>query len=159
MLAGWKTQIGLEWALHQGFTHVFRTNSSSFVDLTKLANLVESLPSHGQALGFQGKMFGYSFLSGAGYLLSRDVVADIVANRHRWNHSLLDDVALSELITEASSVAFGKLPRLDVDSIAKLDAINVAALRAHFHFRLKTNGHASTVALARAFLQRYQQAN
>jgi hypothetical protein len=157
MLAGWKTLMAIEWAISRGFTHVFRTNSSSFIDLVKLQVLAEGVgDSSPVVLGKLGSFLGFPFVSGAGVLLNRAAMEGLVEDRARWNHALLDDISMAQLVRTLPAVRVCSLDRLDLVSLNNLRATSDAKLRKHFHFRLKTLGHRHTVALGREFVERYE---
>lgn len=100
---GRKTLIAFEYALHhREFDYVFRANASLYVNKAGLLQYVQDKPITGLALGViaagshEGEQF--PFLWGPSYLLSRDVVARVVANSDLWNHRMMDDLAISHLL-------------------------------------------------------------
>lgn len=103
---GHKTLGAFEWALqHRTFDYIFRGNASLFINKPGLLRYVQEQPETGLALGvvadcgqFEGET--YSFLWGPSYLLSRDVVEKVVANQAFWDHRLMDDNAISRLLTQ-----------------------------------------------------------
>jgi len=80
------------------FDYLFRTNSSTYVDRRRLIQFAQDLPRSRYWGGFTGTSEGITFTSGAGTLMSRDCVADAVTAE--WDWSLIDDVALSRVLTE-----------------------------------------------------------
>lgn len=102
---GRKTLCAFEWALaNRSFDYIFRANASLFINKPGLLNYVQEQPATGLALGvvadcgqYEGERF--SFLWGPSYLLSRDVVEKVVANQAFWDHRLMDDNAISRLLT------------------------------------------------------------
>ena len=155
-LIGWKTLRALEWLHSEGYDFVFRTNSSSYVDLMKLSQLINS--GHFPLSGFFGKtgvFFGQPFHSGAGYLLGSEAINQVMARKSRWNHFWLDDVALSALLEGCPAIVHGPLQRLDVSSLKQFEFCSPKELRLHFHFRLKTKNHRETVLLGERFRERY----
>lgn len=103
---GKKTLCAFEDALaYRKFDYIFRANASLFVNKPGLLRYVQNKPETGLALGvvancghFEGER--YSFLWGPSFLLSRDVVEKIVANQAFWDHRLMDDNAISRLLTQ-----------------------------------------------------------
>jgi hypothetical protein len=155
-LIGWKTLQAFEWLHSEGYDFVFRTNSSSYVDLRKLSQLIASgnfPPS--SFFGKTGFFLGKPFHSGAGYLLGSEAMAHVIARKSRWNHLWLDDVALSSLLYEFPAIVHGPLKRLDISSPKQLELCSSTELRLHFHFRLKTTDHLETVSLGERFRKRY----
>lgn len=102
---GRKTLSAFEFALNYlEWDYIFRANASLYVDKPGLLRYVQNQPETGLALGlvadcgqFEGER--YSFLWGPSYLLSRDVVEKVVANQAFWDHRLMDDNAISRLLT------------------------------------------------------------
>jgi len=102
------------------FQYIFRTNSSSYVNLQKLLRLTESLPKTGVYAGFEGRILRKTvFASGAGYLLSRDIVEAICLRPGIWRHGLIDDIALADFMSTSLKAQIGQipLPRRTVDSL------------------------------------------
>jgi hypothetical protein len=103
---GKKTLCAFEYALaNRQFDYIFRANASLFVSKPGLLKYVQDKPETNLALGvvadcghFEGER--YSFLWGPSFLLSRDVVERIVANQAFWDHRLMDDNAISRLLTQ-----------------------------------------------------------
>ena len=85
------------------FDYLYRVNSSSFVCIHNLLKYIHNKPRQGFYSGFpvtHTKQTDMKFASGAGYFLSRDLVESIVKNKHMWNHSRVDDVALGQLMKQ-----------------------------------------------------------
>jgi hypothetical protein len=132
---GEKTIACFEHALaNSDFDLVFRTNCSSYVDLPNMRKfLVEHARKEGFYAGVLDAHDSVPFASGSGYFLSRDLVETVVRDRHAWDHSLLDDVALGLVLAKAGIVPVAT-PRVDYAS--PLDVIDVDT--SQFHFRCKT---------------------
>lgn len=100
---GRKTLAAFEYALkNRHFDYVFRANASLYVDKKGLLRYVQDQPDTNLALGViapgshEGEEF--PFMWGPSYLLSRDVVQKVVDNQERWNHRMMDDLAISHLL-------------------------------------------------------------
>lgn len=100
---GRKTLAAFEYALkHREFDYIFRANASLYVHKLGLLRYVQDKPETNLALGVvgtgshEGEQF--PFLWGPGYLLSRDVVQKVV-NAGLWDHGLMDDNAISRVLT------------------------------------------------------------
>jgi len=158
-LIGWKSLRAFEFLRSEGYEFVFRTNSSSFVDVNKLKNLIvsEKFPPS-TFFGKDGIFCGQPFHSGAGYLLGSEAMYQLLVRKSRWNHLFLEDVALSLLIGGRAevSITHGPLSRLDISSLHELNECTQRQLRENFHFRLKTKDHRETVTLAHKFRERYE---
>lgn len=82
------------------WTHLARPHSSTYVHKRRLVDYIETLPETGV---FAGLATGgdRSFMWGGGhYVLSRDVIAALVENKEKWNHAVMEDVAVSDLTRE-----------------------------------------------------------
>jgi hypothetical protein len=153
---GEKTLAFFAFALERtDFDVVFRTNCSSYVDL---ANLRAFAATHARPeeyyAGFNGTHEGDVFASGSGYFLSRDLVRTVLAERQRWQHDLLDDVALAGVL-RPMGFAPVPVPRRDYASATQVTVADTS----FFHFRCKTPSrfrHGDVrimLALHRAFLR------
>lgn len=134
-MTGEKTLAFFEYALERlPFDLLFRTNLSSYVDLPNLRRFADdhARPARYYA-GFTGRHEGRTFASGSGYFLSRDLVELALSERPRWNHAVLDDVALAEALAR-HGVEPVPVPRLDLASPAEARAADTSL----FHFRCKT---------------------
>lgn len=81
------------------FDYLFRTNSSTYVDRRRLVEQAGTRPRTGYWGGFPGQHDGVPFTSGAGTLLSRDVVLRAV--EQQWDWAAIDDVALGSALHAA----------------------------------------------------------
>jgi hypothetical protein len=82
---------------NKNFDYILRTNSSTYIDRTRLARFVGSIPKTGYYGGFTGiSSRGVAYASGTGILMSRDVVE--MALNSNWDYAQVDDVALGEVL-------------------------------------------------------------
>jgi Glycosyl transferase family 21 len=132
---GEKTLAFFEFALENSdFDVLFRTNCSSYVDLTNLREFAAAnIGTTGFYAGFTGQHEGIEFASGSGYFLSRDLVEAVVGSRAGWNHDLLDDVALADVLRRLG-IAPVPVPRQTYASVREVSRDDVS----FFHFRCKT---------------------
>ena len=132
---GRKTIACFGWCLaNRDFDLIFRTNCSSYV---ALANMARHVAQHGRRCSFYsgriGHFDGRRFASGSGYFLSRDLVEHAVAAQGAWNHELLDDVALSDLLA-SEGVEAEPAPRVDYRGVNEIGEVDTS----QFHFRCRT---------------------
>jgi len=98
---GRKTLMALEWALqNKEFDFIARAHSSIYVDKKELRKYIDTLPETNvisglQVLGEQSWLWG-----GCGFVLSKDVVQKIVANKDGWRHTEMEDRAISFLCSD-----------------------------------------------------------
>jgi hypothetical protein len=133
---GEKTLACFEYVLDNvEFDVLFRTNCSSYVDLLNLGAWVDG---HARPEGFYAGVVdrhdGVAFASGSGYFLSADLVRVAVAERAAWDHGLLDDVALGELLS-GKHVEPTQAPRVTYTNPSQVDRVDTT----QFHFRCKTD--------------------
>lgn len=96
---GHKTLAAFEYALdYRKFDYVFRANASLYVHKPGLLRYIQNQPETNLALGVGAPHNGNIFLWGPGYLLSRDVVQKVVDAKAGFDHTQMDDVALSMLL-------------------------------------------------------------
>lgn len=80
------------------FTHVIRTNLSSFWIFPRLVDYLETREKTGLFTGFPGEIGYKAFVSGAGMIMSRDIAELLVTHRGKdsvYSYTEQDDVAIS----------------------------------------------------------------
>lgn len=98
---GYKTIAAFEYAVkNYDFDYIVRCNSSHYVRKHELLNHCNELPDS----IFQGlitpSVYGVQYAwGGLGYIISRDLVECVIASKTLWNHSYIEDVSISDLIT------------------------------------------------------------
>ena len=131
-LLGAKVIAGFRHVLDKyEFEYLFRTNVSSYVVLPRLRKFVETLPTTYYG-GFIGEMDKTKYASGAGILISRDLV-EAAARDPDWEYDIIDDVALGRSVLR-KGVEPQPIPRIDIPSVADLDRLS---LEDEFVFRCK----------------------
>lgn len=137
---GYKTIKSFELLNTLSYDFIFRTNSSSYVDKKELFNYLRDRPLTGYYSGFGGMHNNIGFSSGSGYFLSRDLVELVVKNSDLWNHNLIDDVALAELLHKFNITPITTHDRCDVENIYQHIPIN------NYHYRFKTDDRNNDIA-------------
>lgn len=148
---GIKTLLAFKHALENyDFDYLLRTNSSSYINAPALYALLSRSPRSRYFGGVMGDFFGERFTSGAAYILSRDVLESLVqVGFNKWEHQVVDDVAISRVIASENLADEVELSRITVDSMSALDRGSVADFRNEFHFRCKTGDAKSTIQIMR----------
>lgn len=157
---GYKTIRAFEILLkNNNFDYIFRTNSSSYVDIQSLLDYLDDKPLDNFYHGVIGhysktslldnrvnlKPIDIEFASGSGYFLSKDVVEKVVENKNNWPHQIIDDVAIAYLLRDID-IYPTLAPRLDIDSIIDDEyyvmgrKLEKSLIDKNFHFRCKTGG-------------------
>lgn len=100
---GRKNLLAYKWALeNRQWDFMARVNASCYVSRKRLVEWVQTQPTTGLFQGCQAALGGGNiYLWGGGqYLISRDVVQAMVDNGDKWDHSLMEDMAMSKLVLE-----------------------------------------------------------
>lgn len=126
-----KFQRALEYVIDMRWDLIFRTNSSSYVNIDRLVEFAEKLPKEKCYAGWEivGND-GYNIVSGAGIFMSRDV-AEILMNEIDPKFEREEDVYIGQLLHEAGIPIIDDKSRLDYPF--ESDKMDEA-----YHFRLKT---------------------
>jgi len=114
---GHKTISAFRHALvYKEFDYIARVNSSTYVDKLELVKYIQTLPDKNvfEGLVVPAGQYPHPFMWGPAFILSKDVVQNIIHNKDKWDHSLMDDVAIS-LLLEGEGVPFrsGKMASID----------------------------------------------
>jgi hypothetical protein len=154
---GEKTLQAFKYLLeNHDFDFIFRTNTSSYVDAARLLQRLHDMPKSGVYAGFVGTALGkLKFASGAGILLSRDVVKRICDHASEWKHGLIDDVALADLISRFDSPKVELIPleRLTLTSLAVAKEADADQITNSYHVRCKADSPEETIEIMR-YVQR-----
>jgi hypothetical protein len=119
------------------FDFIYRTNVSSYVDLSKLNEFIKNKPQNGYYGGAIGDHQGIKFASGCGYFLSRDVVNKVLENRGLWDHNLIDDVSLGKLLIRELNIEVQEVERIDLDTL-NFNSVQINSKSQNiFHYRCK----------------------
>jgi hypothetical protein len=132
------------------FDFIFRTNTSSYLDVPRLLKYLDKQSKDNVYAGVIGSALGdLKFASGAGILLSRDVVERICKNENQWKHGLVDDVALAELVLGLikPNVTLQSLPRLEIPSLDVAKSTDATTIRESFHIRCKSSSSKETIEI------------
>jgi len=131
---GYKTLNLFDYSLkNMKFDYIFRTNSSSYVNIEKLLDFIKDKPKEKFYSGVIGNHNGVNFASGSGYFISKDLVGLVVRERDKWDHTLIDDVSLGKLMTE-NNVKIYRGKRCDITNYSH-------NINNHYHYRVKTENN------------------
>jgi len=112
------------------FDYIFRTNSSSYVDLEKLLDFIDNNNKITYD-GVIGHHQGLPFSSGAGILISKNTIKTVINNKDTWRHDVADDVALAKLLKSFNIIPEGNVKRQTIVSINDKIDLN------QYHYRCK----------------------
>lgn len=93
------------------WNYLWRANVSNYVNVDALTELLHKLPQERVAAGVLNCFGELQYLSGAGYLLSRDVVEELLSRKELWNHAYFDDVALGFALRKMG-IELTEIPRM-----------------------------------------------
>jgi len=123
---------------HYDYDFVFRTNSSSYVDIRNYLKYIYQYDSQEElycglkcvpAPGDPRPIFA----SGCGYTLSHKTVNTVLDHRAHWDHQVIDDNAIAKLL-RSLGVAVTNAPRLDYSDRT---VFTKEKAKEHFHIRCK----------------------
>lgn len=97
---GEKTLQAFEWALkNKTFDYIARVHSSCYVDKKRLIEYVQTLPDKDVFAGAEVTGDTTKWMWGGGhFVISKDVIQKIVDNRSKWDHSVMEDKAMSYVV-------------------------------------------------------------
>jgi hypothetical protein len=137
-----KTLLAFKYVLENGFnfTHIYRTNSSSYVNLELLNKYIKDKPNTNFLAGPSGfdTNFKVKFVSGSGFVISKDLVQLLINNLEKINIHTLDDVSISEFLVAKNKIQIHDIIRTDAYNYDMLNTINKTNVNNAFHFRLKS---------------------
>ena len=111
------------------FDYIFRTNLSSYVDLPRLYEKLNQKKFTYE--GVVGVDNGVKFASGAGYVISKDLVQNVIVNKDSWNHGMIDDVAMGNMMNKIGINPIGELTRQTFLNVNETVDVN------QYHYRCK----------------------
>jgi hypothetical protein len=126
------------------FDYVVRTNVSSYWNLKRLLEMLDRAPRNDLYMGVIGKSYipklnaEIEFISGAGIILSKDVVELILQNRDRIEADFIDDIALG-ILARNLNVKVTDAKRKNIGEISRLICIPLHQLSQEYHFRLRSD--------------------
>jgi hypothetical protein len=147
-----KLVAALRWATSGAvgpFDYVFRTNTSSYVNVERLRAAAAAMPRDGCYAGWIGRppASGPPFVKGAGVLLSWDLARVIASRTAGWSWPTTDDAAIGRFLAELGVTPI-PMPRVLVREPEDVDALSDEELRSAVHFRCKSHAARRTDHLA-----------
>jgi hypothetical protein len=124
---------------------IIRTNVSSYWNLVQLRKILSQLSSKdlyagvtGPAYsGISGKFKSARYVSGAGMILSRDVVSRLIDIRDSIDLTLIDDLTIGRSLAKVG-IKPTELGRIDVRHKSDIKAIDEDLFEKTYHFRCKS---------------------
>jgi hypothetical protein len=98
---GTKTLMAYEWALkNKKFDYIARVNSSCYVNKKELIKYCQTLPKHKVFAGLIVDSKPQWVWGGGNYIISKDVIEEIIDHKYLWDHSLMEDMAASMVVSK-----------------------------------------------------------
>ena len=100
---GYKNIAMFEWILkNEDFDYVARVNASCYVDKKNLMEYVQDLPAENVFAGIVVKeQYSQEWCwGGMQFIISRDVIQLMVDGQREWDHTKMEDVAMSFLVNK-----------------------------------------------------------
>jgi hypothetical protein len=98
---GEKTLRAYEWALkNKEFDYIARVNSSCFVNKKELIKHCNTLQKKRLFSGLIVNSEPSWVWGGGNYIISKDVIQEIVDNKHLWDHKIMEDMAASYVVSK-----------------------------------------------------------
>lgn len=142
---GFKLITAIEYLLKCDYDWVLRTTTSSVVNLDFLAASIEKLSKENGPI-FAGAVVSrpktHDFIVGSCLLMNKPAMKFVNQNRNRWDHSLLDDVALGRLASKEYD--FFSIKNLSVSTEEEVGRLGAAELAESLVIRCKTQTHPRT---------------
>jgi hypothetical protein len=130
-----KTILAFEAIKNNDFDYIMRTNSCSYINKINLYKFLENKPNKNFYCGVKGVFENIDFISGAGYILSKDMVHKILKYKNDFNDKYIDDVSLSQMLSKKKVNFDYSGKRLDIIDEIPED------YQYHYHFRFNTGGN------------------
>jgi hypothetical protein len=120
------------------FDYVLRTNLSSFYVLPQLIKFLKTLPRRGCYCGALGESYGMTFASGAGFILSMDLVKLVIENQNELFEIPIfyDDLAFG-IFFDRYKINPINAPRANFESLKEWQDQKDQISEEHFHIRVK----------------------
>lgn len=96
----WKTLGFLQKYRNEDFDYIFRVNVGSYVHLQRLHDHLLTCPREKFYSGQPGKWQGIPFVSGTGFIISRDLAMLAIDKINDFGHDHIDDIAFGKFFKE-----------------------------------------------------------
>jgi len=118
------------------FNYIYRTNLSSFLDLNKLYNFIQTnFFNYGAVIGYHGNI---TFGSGSGFFVSKECTNYLINKNNIDYHTYPDDVEIGRILIPIYSISFiNRTVFIDFDNKSVTD--NDIKNSNIFHFRCKND--------------------
>lgn len=101
-----------------GWDFVARTHSSTYVHKRNLVDFCETLHRKNLLLGLLVTGERPFLWGGGSYIMSRDVIEGLVANKDKWNNNIMEDGSITDLANELGIPLSGNGRMASIDQTA-----------------------------------------
>lgn len=131
----------------QDFDFLLKTTSTCYIHWQSLTRELDRLPAKGIYAGEMYSKSGVRFVSGAGTLMSRDVVEALIENQRQLRLDVYEDVAFGDLIQNLNLAVPASHPRMDISEWPSPATNNSCAKEGHpYVIRCKTSAGVTSQA-------------
>jgi hypothetical protein len=135
---GVKILTCLEVLYNFGYDVVYKTTLSSIVIPQNFQSAISSIRAEEMFYGGTLIKSGcHPFASGANLMINRKTMEFLLSHKSKWNHGLLDDVAIGRLLENIVPIA--PLETLNVSSTSQVDELQSKELSKVMHIRCKSD--------------------
>ena len=135
---GYKFKTSLNYLYTKEYEIVIKTTSSSLFRKSLLEKFITEKNSMETYL-YAGAIINsgeYQFASGANLILNSNTIKLILSGKYRWDHSVLDDVAIGKIMKKAG-VNVTEFRTLNIENMENLENLNETTLNDVGHYRCR----------------------
>ena len=136
-----KTIKAFEYFINYDYDYLLRTNLSSFYSLNNLISFLNNCPQEKYCLGAKINSYGIFYPSGCGYILSKDIIIDIVENKNKIEYNIWDDVSIGLFLKDKYEIIDEKvllfIDNKDDENYTRNKITN--AKNIYHHYRVKND--------------------
>jgi hypothetical protein len=138
LLQGVKNVSVFRKSLELDFDFLVTTITSSYINVALLEDALSQISPTGFLGGRIEKSGEMEYQQGSFRVYSRDVVAKLVENSHRYKHWKIEDIAMGDLVSKYYS-QFSHLPNYTLESLADVESLTREDLKDTISYRCKSS--------------------
>jgi hypothetical protein len=135
---GLKLIKSLNYLYIENYDVVYKTTLSSLVNPRNFKEITSEIDMSEPFYGGTPINFGNRpFVSGANLMVNRKAIEIILNSRDKWNHGLLDDVAIGRVLE--AHVKIRPILSLNFSSVSEANLCPISEIQTAMHFRCKSS--------------------
>jgi hypothetical protein len=135
---GLKLIQSLKYIYHHEYDVVYKTTLSSIVNPTVFQQISHQIDHSEPFYGGTPINFGtHPFVSGANLMMNRKTLEIVLNSLKKWNHGLLDDVAIGRLLED--KVSIHPIASINFSTLDDAKAWPLEDIKTTMHFRCKSS--------------------